>query len=109
TEVHLVVLDINLPDIDGYEVCRGIRANPATARTTVIHLSATFVQEQDKVRGLNHGADGYLTHPVEAPVLVATVNAFLRARHAEDAMRESEAKFRAIFDQAPLGIALISQ
>ncbi|HEY4329670.1 MAG TPA: response regulator, partial [Phycisphaerae bacterium] len=105
----LVVLDINLPDIDGYEVCRGIRANINTARTPVIHLSATFVQEQDKVRGLNDGADGYLTHPVEPPVLIATVNAFLRARQAEDAMRESEAKFRAIFDQVPHGIALVSQ
>jgi len=109
TGVDLVVLDINLPDIDGYEVCRRIRENKITTRTPVIHLSATFVEELDKVRGLNDGADGYLTHPVEAPVLIATVNAFLRARVAEDAMRESEAKFRAIFDQVAHGIALISQ
>src|SRR4051794_21580356 len=66
--VDLVVLDINLPDMDGFEVCRQIRANPVTLRTPVIHLSATFVQEMDKVRGLDYGADGYLTHPVETPV-----------------------------------------
>ncbi len=107
-EADLVVLDINLPDIDGLEVCRRIRSNPQTTRTPVVHLSASFVRDQDKARGLNIGADGYLTHPVEAPVLIATVNAFLRARQAEDAMRTSEAKFRAIFDQTPQGIALIS-
>ena len=105
--VDLVILDVNLPDIDGFEVCRRIRANPATARLPVIHLSATFVQDEHKVHGLDVGADGYLTHPVEPPVLIATVNAFLRARAAEDAMRKSEAKFKAVFENALNGIALI--
>ena len=102
------MLDVNLPDIDGFEVCRRLRAAPRTARTPVIHLSATFVNDVDKVQGLDAGADGYITHPVEPPVLVATVNAFLRARRAEDALRESEAKFKAVFDQALNGIALLS-
>ena len=106
--LDLVVLDVNLPDIDGFEVCRRLRAAPLTARTPVIHLSATFVNDVDKVQGLDAGADGYITHPVEPPVLVATVNAFLRARRAEDALRESEAKFKAVFEQALNGIALLS-
>ncbi|HWE01955.1 MAG TPA: response regulator [Tepidisphaeraceae bacterium] len=80
----LVVLDVNLPDINGFEVCKTLRANKLTARVPVIHLSATFVKDVDKVMGLEAGADGYLTHPVEPPVLIATVNAFLRARAAED-------------------------
>jgi PAS domain S-box-containing protein len=107
--VDLVILDVNLPDIDGFEVCRRIRAHPATTRLPVIHLSATFVQDEYKVHGLEVGADGYLTHPVEPPVLVATVNAFLRARRAEDEMRKSEAKFKAVFENALNGIALINQ
>jgi PAS domain S-box-containing protein len=107
--VDLVILDVNLPDIDGFEVCRRIRAHPPTARTPVIHLSATFVQDEYKVHGLDVGADGYLTHPVEPPVLIATVNAFLRARRAEEAMRKSEAKFKAVFENALNGIALIDQ
>ena len=106
--LDLVVLDVNLPDIDGFEVCRRLRASPPTARTPVIHLSATFVNDVDKVQGLDAGADGYITHPVEPPVLIATVNAFLRARRAEDALRESEAKFKAVFEQALNGIALLS-
>ena len=84
SEVDLVVLDVNLPDIDGFEVCRRIRGHEQTARIPVIHLSATFVTDVDKVHGLEVGADGYLVHPVEPPVLIATVKAFLRARQAED-------------------------
>ena len=78
--IDLVVLDVNLPDIDGFEVCRRLKSIEHMARTPVIHLSATFIKDVDKVQGLEVGADGYLTHPVEPPVLVATVNAFLRAR-----------------------------
>lgn len=104
----VVVLDINLPDIDGFQVCRELRGQSETARTPVIHLSATFVTDFHKVQGLDSGADGYLTHPVEPLVLIATVNAFLRARRAEEEMRKSEAKYRAIFDQTQNGICLFS-
>jgi PAS domain S-box-containing protein len=101
-----VVLDVNLPDIDGYEVCRILRTRELTARTPIIHLSATFTESGDKVYGLEAGADGYLTHPVEPPVLVATVKAFIRARHAEEQRRRSEEKYRAIFDKVMNGIIL---
>ena len=101
-----MVLDVHLPDIDGFELCR--RAALAARRPRalpVLHLSAAFVTDEDKVRGLDAGADAYLTHPVEPAVLVATVQALVRTRVAEDAMRRSEAKFRAIYAQAPSGIA----
>jgi signal transduction histidine kinase len=80
----VVVLDVNLPDMSGFEVCQRIRSDPRRARIPVIHLSASFVKEADKAYGLEMGADGYLTHPVEPPVLIATVRAFLRARQAEE-------------------------
>jgi len=82
-KVDLVVLDVNLPDIDGFEVCRLMRLNVQCVRIPVIHLSATFVSDHDQIHGLEMGADGYLIHPVEPPVLIATVKAFLRARQAE--------------------------
>jgi PAS domain S-box-containing protein len=105
----LVILDVNLPDIHGFEVCRMIRADPRTAHLPVIHVSATFVKGTDKAQGLDAGADGYLTHPVEPPVLIATVNAFLRARQAEDELRLSESKFKAVFHNALSGISLLDQ
>ena len=108
-ELSLVVLDINLPDIDGFEICRRLRADKFTAATPVVHLSASFVNDNDKVQGLEGGAVGYLTHPVEPPVLIATIRAFLRTRRAEMDMRKSEAKFRAVFDNAINGISLMTE
>ena len=104
-----IVLDVHLPDIDGFQVCRELRSAETSKRTPVIHLSATFVTDMHKVKGLEAGADGYLTHPVEPLVLIATVNAFLRARLAEEGMRKSEAKFKSIFDQIEDGLALFKK
>jgi signal transduction histidine kinase len=92
---RLVVLDVQLPDFDGWEVCRRLKQDPATAWTLVLQVSATFVSEQDTVRSLESGADACLTEPVDPPVLVATVRALLRARVAEDSMREALAREQA--------------
>ncbi len=102
-----VVLDIHLPDIDGLEVCRRLRARPETSLLPVVHLTAAYLTDEDKVRGLDAGADAYLTHPVEPAVLVSTIQAVVRTRAAEEGMRRSEAKFRAIYAQAPSGICLL--
>jgi two-component system sensor histidine kinase/response regulator len=85
----VVLLDVNLPDMDGFEVCRRIRNNPALASTTILHISASSIQEQQQVHGLNTGADGYLIEPLDPAVLVATIKAYLRARQAETALRRS--------------------
>jgi signal transduction histidine kinase len=85
----VVLLDVNLPDMHGFEVCRRIRTNPALAATTILHISASSIQEQQQVHGLNTGADGYLIEPVDPGVLVATIHAYLRVRQAESALRRS--------------------
>ena len=85
----LVILDVKLPDIDGYEVAARIRANPATRMLPVLHLSAHLVGVEARARGLEAGADGYLTQPVEPAELVANVRAILRARRAERELRLS--------------------
>ena len=85
----LVLLDVNLPDMHGFEVCRQIRTNPLLAATTILHISASSVQEHQQVNGLNTGADGYLIEPVDPSVLVATIKAYLRVRQAENALRRS--------------------
>ncbi len=107
--ISAVVLDVHLPDMDGFEICRILRSRPASSRIPVLHLTAAYVTDEDKVRGLDSGADAYLTHPVEPAVLVATVQALVRTRVAEEALRSSERKFRAIYSQTPGGICLLDE
>ncbi len=89
---RVVVLDTQMPDIDGGEVCRRIKNDPNTASVIVLQMSATYVREEDTVRALEGGADASLTEPVEGNVLIATVRSLLRARAAEDALRDSLAR-----------------
>jgi PAS domain S-box-containing protein len=105
--IGLFILDINLPDIDGLEVCRRLRARSQTAYLPIIHLTATFVGPNDMTQGLSAGGDSYLTHPVDPPVLIATVRALLFARQADILKRTTDARFRTIFELASSGIALM--
>ena len=73
----LLILDVKLPDMSGFAVCQTLKQQPATAHLPVLHLSAVYVQDSDKVQGLESGADAYLTGPVEPPVLLATLRALL--------------------------------
>jgi PAS domain S-box-containing protein len=79
----LVILDVKLPDIDGMEVCRQIKADPLTSAVLVLELSAYHLSAADRARGLDLGADAYLVHPVDLGELVATVRSLLRLRQAE--------------------------
>ena len=98
----LVILDVNLPDMSGYEVCRQIRLDELSARVPVLHLSATLVSTQAKVAGLEGGADAYLVQPVEPEELLATVRALLRVRKAEETLWQSEQQYRLFFEANPL-------
>lgn len=83
----LIMLDVNLPDIHGFEVCKKIKGNPATAHIPVLHLSCTAVEPESRVQGLASGADAYLTEPIDRSELVATVGALLRLKAAETQAR----------------------
>lgn len=73
----LVILDLMLPGMDGLAVCREIRRTPAVAATPIVMLSAKSTEE-DIVRGLELGADDYVTKPFSKAVLIARVRAALR-------------------------------
>jgi PAS domain S-box-containing protein len=94
----LVTLDVRLPDLNGFEVCRRIKADPSTRDVPVLHISASFTTPDAKAEGLDSGADGYLTHPVDPNELLATVRALLRTRQAEARVRAAAREWTATFD-----------
>jgi DNA-binding response OmpR family regulator len=73
----LVLLDVNLPGMDGFEVCRQLRGDPATSSTPVIMLTAR-IDESDRVAGLDLGADDYITKPFSPKEALARIRAVLR-------------------------------
>lgn len=87
----LIVLDIALPDISGLEVCRRLKADSQTGHIPVLYLTGTYLKIKDKVVGLESGADGYLTHPVEPAELIATINSLLRLKRAEEELQRKQA------------------
>jgi PAS domain S-box-containing protein len=94
----LIVLDVNLPDFDGFEVCRRIREMPSGRGIPIVYLSALYHDAEHRVLGLEVGADAYLKQPVEPRELVATIHALLRARAVEAAVRASEHRFRTLVE-----------
>ena len=94
----LVLLDVKLPDISGIEVCRILKEE--SPDILVLQMSASFVESEDRTRGLESGADNYLAEPVEPGELIAAVRALLRMRQANEALRESEERYRLIVESA---------
>jgi signal transduction histidine kinase len=91
-EPALITLDINLPDTNGYEICRRLKGDPATRDIPILHISASYVEAPDRVRGLESGADAYLSEPVDRFELLATVKALLRMRQAQNEARRQAAE-----------------
>jgi PAS domain S-box-containing protein len=87
----VVVLDVRLPDMSGFEVCRRLKEDPATSAIPVLYISALLQDEELEARLFEDGADGYIPQPIESRHLVAQTWALVRMRRAEQArQRERE-------------------
>ena len=94
----LVLLDVVLPDIYGYEVCRRIKEEADLKGTFVILISSLDTHEDHQAQGLEIGADGYIARPVSNRNLLAHIKSLLRLKAAEDNLRQSQLKFRTVAD-----------
>ena len=85
-----ILLDIKMPGMDGYKVCKSLKNNKSTKHIPVIMLSAIKTESDDLVKGLETGADAYLAKPIDEYVLVAQVKTALRVKEAEDQLRNQK-------------------
>ena len=111
---ELVLMDVNLPDISGFDLCRQIKKRPELADTMVLHVSAALVSGTDRAFGLDMGSDGYLIEPIDEEELLAAVRSLLRLRERQREnegllarLRRSEEQFRGLFEQAAVGMCVV--
>jgi PAS domain S-box-containing protein len=103
----LVILDVNLPDLSGFEVCRRLKADPVCAYVPILLMSAVFVTSVDRTQGLEGGADAYLCKPLDPRELLATVRSLLRLYRAEEAARRAAQQWRTTFDAIRDAVCLV--
>jgi two-component system, cell cycle sensor histidine kinase and response regulator CckA len=123
----LILLDVKMPDIDGYEVCRRLKSDESSGKIPVIFIS-TLDDAADKVKGFELGAVDYITKPFQSAEVLARVNTHLTLRsmqqqleaqnsrlqqeiseriRTEEALRNSEERIRLLIERSPLGVAIL--
>jgi DNA-binding NarL/FixJ family response regulator len=109
-KVDLVILDVNMPELDGMELCKRIKKNEKTSHIPVIFFSAERTTTDDIVTGLDEGADKYLTKPIQEAELLAAIRASVRDKVAfDDALRrvsEERRVFQQACNEAPIAMIL---
>jgi PAS domain S-box-containing protein len=103
---HLVVCDVNLPDMSGIDVTRQLKSDPLTRAIPVVQISATFVTPRDQELGLLGGAEIYLTEPIEPLELTTAVRVLLRLHSIERGLVQSEARWHSFVESNIIGVAI---
>ncbi len=90
------VIDIHMPDINGIEICRSLKANQSTQKVPVMLVSSVEADPVLKTKGLEAGADDFITWPVDNDEFVARIRAMLRIKHAEDEQRAAKQRLEQV-------------
>jgi len=89
-EPDTIILDVKMPEMDGFEVCRRLKMNEKTAHIPLILLTAIRTDTKSRIQGLEIGADAFLTKPIDESELIAQINVMLRIKRAEDMLRKEK-------------------
>ncbi|MCZ6874761.1 MAG: response regulator, partial [bacterium] len=101
----LILLDLMMPEMDGFEVCWQVKASPQWQNIPIIIITA-LEEVTDYTLALDCGADDFMTKPLTSAVLLARIRGYLRAKQAADALRHSEAQYRAVVEGSIQGILI---
>ncbi len=85
---EIILLDILMPEINGYEVCAVLKNNPTTHNIPIIMISALGVDANERIKGLNAGADSFISKPFSRGEIIAQLNVVLRIKKVEDLLRK---------------------
>jgi len=112
----LILLDVNLSDINGFDVCHQLKTQPETKFIKILQTSAARINAPDRVKSLEVGADAYLVEPAEEEELIGTVQALLKlAQHERENQRliarltESETRYRSLIERMPAAMYTIDR
>jgi signal transduction histidine kinase/ActR/RegA family two-component response regulator len=102
----LILLDVLLPDIHGFDVLLKLKSQPKTCNSFVVMISSNLITSLDLSRGLENGADGYMTFPMTNREFGARLSAFVKHKQAIDNLRESELRLQTLLNSSPNGIMM---
>src|SRR5215469_539095 len=108
-DVAVILMDVNMPEMDGFEIADIIRQHPRFHDTAIIFISAVQLTDVDRLKGYQRGALDYISVPVVPEVLRAKVRIFVDLYRKTKQLEQSEGRFRGLIEQAPIGITLVDR
>jgi len=106
TPLDLILLDIMMPEMDGYEVCRILKADNHTKKIPIIFLTAK-TEDNDEIRGFELGAADYITKPISPLILMSRVKIHLKVKEMQDSLRDQREWFHGIVESAPDALLVV--
>ncbi|TKG90794.1 response regulator [Puteibacter caeruleilacunae] len=95
----VIILDIQMPELDGFEVCKYLKTNKDLKHIPIILLTAKYDDAQSRIKGLELGADAFLSKPIDDGELIAQIKVMLRIKHAEDKLRNEKVVLEKMVDE----------
>ncbi|MCK4358181.1 MAG: PAS domain S-box protein [Candidatus Cloacimonetes bacterium] len=99
-----ILLDIQMPEMDGFEVCKRLKANEITKNIPIIIETGIYTDSETHIKALNLGADAFLTKPLDASRLIAQVNVMIRIKRSNKELQWQKNYFESLFNSAPAAI-----
>ena len=106
-ETDLIVIDVDLPDLSGFELCQRFKSDPATTNIPILFLLSPQRDNPFIIKGMEGSADGYLTLPIEPSILIASIHALLLSRQEKETLRKRERFISNIVKSVQDGISIL--